>query len=350
MKNRTSFRRQLSRLAAAVSLLCIGSLVSACSMLETRPLQNGSSEVQNGTTVYSLPKTLVTVTIPKNQNISFQEMTVATKLIPDPDHTYALNLTPAPLSEDTIVVDVDPDTRFITAIYGTAKDKTADILSEIGKTAARLSGAGLPPFFAAETDRNYVFEFDPSDPSWFARTREQIQGLAGIDMRCIAGCERSAKVPAAPVDAVLVRPARSAILIACAGPCETKPSRVFPIISFNGSQLVAVPIARSPFVERKTKLTFVNGMPTKAEHTKPSEALGLVSIPGQVIGSVFAGLGQAFSDEKAQLENAAALAEAQKGVLDAQANLLRAQNDLQRLQTELKKSSGGGESGDKSPE
>jgi hypothetical protein len=337
-----------------VALVATTTMVS-CSMLESEALRSGNP-IPAGSEVYSLPKTLVTLKVPKVQGsdraqVGIDGMTLTTRTIADPNHTYILRLTPAPLYEDTLVVEVDSATRFIKSVDATSSDKTAGILSELGKAAARVSGIpGGPKLFSADTVDYWSFEFDPSDPTWVAETRKLIQVRAGIDFNCLVGCELPAAVPTVVVDAILVRPPRTMLLAVCETSCEqVVATRVFPVFSFNGSPLVSVPVARSPFVERKTKLTFVDGIPTKIDHNKPSEALGLASIPGAVIGSIVSGLGQAATDQKAQIESATALVGAQKAHVEAQQNLVKAQEEFRKTQEEVEKTKTKQPSGDPLP-
>lgn len=89
----------------------------------------------------------------------------------------------------------------------------------------------------------------------------------------------------------------------------------------NGSPVYAVAFNRGLFSDWTTNTTFVNGMISTYERTTTSEVEGIVSIPGQIIASQIAAIGQATS-----------LLEKEKGLLDQQRALTEAKNAESALQ------------------
>ncbi len=89
--------------------------------------------------------------------------------------------------------------------------------------------------------------------------------------------------------------------------------------------LTILPTQRGVLVARSVAYTFAGGQPTGVTDSRPSEALAIVSFPGQVVGSFFTGVTSSFTNSQAVLNGKTADLTAQVNYLTAKTNLIQAQ-------------------------
>lgn len=299
-----------SAMAACLLAGCAGSTIES---LPANTPGSGTAGVTPASLAYNLPRTLVQVTK------TGAKLTMEERLVPDVEHSYLVNYVPSALASDSWTVTVDAQTGFLSSAEVAFDDKTGEIAKSlaksVGRVATSLSGR------AAERAKDLDFVFDPNDPASFERAAAILERELGFDLVCTGACGPSS----APVDKVhdqlLFRHAMPMVLTLCdaaGGGCDTNPpTHVFRLRSVNASPILGVPAPRSAMVQRKAKVTFTNGVPSSVSHTKPSEALALVALPGDIIGAVFGGIVDGLTGRTDIAKQEAALAEQQTARIEA---------------------------------
>jgi hypothetical protein len=323
-------------------LLSVG--IAGCSMITTEYLGDTREPVREGTVAYSLPMTLVKLAIlrremtgdpgPKRRGGKGYEYDIAdfgdreacrericseVLTVPDPRHNYVVKFRGSILSDDTLTLQVS-DKGYLTSADGTAVDRTGDII--VGATRLALGDVADPKLHSR---RDAVVEFvewqtvDPHNPEQMAMVNRRLRQF-GLEV----GCEGACSPPAAPVrepsDEVYFRLKRTIFLVVRDLGAGTM--RVHPVLSFNGSPLVAQRIERAPFVSRETQLAWSEGMPQKALHKKPSEALGLVTVAGNVAGAVVYAPINAITQQTAQTNKQKDYLAAREALLDQRLRMM----------------------------
>jgi hypothetical protein len=97
-----------------------------------------------------------------------------------------------------------------------------------------------------------------------------------------------------------------------------------------------LPIDRSAFVKRDTTITLAEGFPTKITTLKPSEVVGFMSIPLDIITAIVAAPGQLLTVKVEQARGEQGLLREQQAVVQEQNALLQNQIELVRNQQEMK--------------
>ena len=89
--------------------------------------------------------------------------------------------------------------------------------------------------------------------------------------------------------------------------------------------LTILPTQRGFLVARSVGYTFSGGLPTGVTDSRPSEALAVVSFPGQVVGAFFSGLSSAYSNRQTGVKGHTDEINAEANLYTAQAALVAAQ-------------------------
>jgi hypothetical protein len=288
------------RVAAAA--LCL-TLLASCttSMVTSRPVDSIGPGNDTGIVAYSLPKTLVKLTVRDEAGVRPTEVVVASQPAPDPVHTYVLDYKPNAFSDDTLTIDLAPGSPFISSINGESVDRITETLQAAAESAARI---GVLQFSAVPGQaRQLSFSFDPHDPAQLDAVRAELARRVGLDIDCRPACPPPTPRAAAAADGVYARGTIPVQLAICEGSCSaaTAPGRIVTVASYNASPLIQLPVRRTAFSDRTTQLTFDQGTVSSVHHVKPSEALEVVKVPGLVVGSVFTGLGSAVSNRSGVL-------------------------------------------------
>ena len=127
--------------------------------------------------------------------------------------------------------------------------------------------------------------------------------------------------------------------------CARLPKPVFIELIANGNSigrrmamipdsntLVGVDVTRAACVQKKTNLTFVDGMLTVENIDKPSEIYGCLLIPFEAIGGALNALVSYDTGRSAAIGREKDLLKAQTDLLSAQINLLAKQEELRNKQ------------------
>jgi hypothetical protein len=164
---------------------------------------------------------------------------------------------------------------------------------------------------------------DPHNPRQLAGANARLAKYA-LNLTCTGSCGPSAPPVRKSDDAVYYRQPRTIFLQIT----DTKTGAlrsVYPVHSFNGSPLIAHRFERGPFIERKTEITYSHGVPLTVKHTKPSEALGLVTGVGEVAGAIVFSPFNALTSQTASVNTQKANLAAREQLLEQQQKTLQAE-------------------------
>lgn len=96
-------------------------------------------------------------------------------------------------------------------------------------------------------------------------------------------------------------------------------------------EIAAIDFTRRAFVEATAEATFNAGSLTSVSYSDPSEALGFLAIPSDVLGHVFGIPSRLWETQTGRVKAQKDLVDARAGLLESNATLLKQQLELQRL-------------------
>ena len=270
--------------------LCLLPALAACGMVQSTHLGPSSGEPLRAELTYPLPRVLVKAEVHELKNGQYILKEVKRELTTDPNHIYALSFTPSFLSDDELKLEVDQATGYLSLVDAKATDRSLDAVTKGVETFATFF-SGLDEQLSESTKVGDVPDFDPHTE--LDRVNADLQRY-GISIACDA-CAPPA--PSGPViDGFYSRPSVTIRLTVSDRAGATL--QTFSLASPNGSRLVVSPVNRSVGVTRTVKYeAFSEGEPTKVSINKPSEALGVVTGIGEIVGAVIASPIKGATDE-----------------------------------------------------
>ncbi len=337
------FSRQHSRIALiSVALLGLG----ACSAALTSSVQD-KGQVTN----YFLPKSNIKMDL-LSDGAEYQLQYIETQIVPDRDFEYALYYRYSAFSDDKYVIQ-RTNTGLLSSIQFTADEKTAEVLVKVVDIAKEVAKAAFVPFAdlkeqGFETVYSGVFDpFNPEERQAFVDAINEISGSTGLKYNIEIDQKSYEQDPGAPD-----RPKSAPYSSCTAGACFRTAS-IFPLIITRGKKEVqrinltlpnpaaigSVDITRAAFVKKVTDITFDNGILTKIDVHKPSEALAFMEIPLSIAKAIVSVPGEIL---KLKFD----ISTAEKNLLDAQKNELKAKQELIDFQRELLKKEAEGSADD----
>jgi hypothetical protein len=316
-------------------------LVAGCStaaVLESHFLAHNvayTNQTETGL-VYALPRALITVKASWDGETGTQPTLSIEppQFLPDPAHRFVLSSRLDAFSIDK--VDVTVENGLLTALNSDTSDQTkaalttfVDVLTETRKIARirkTIDGAGEQAFSVSAT-------FDPLDAKSIAQAT-QLLHRHGFELN-VSGLDGATLAPS--------RQATNAGSAACtASICYRVPIGATVTVHGHGNwhvhegKTVLVPdtgfvggydVTRAACVQKVSKLTLNKGMLTKLDVDKPSEVVGCLSIPLEVLKKLLEVPKSLFTSEQAQIKAEADLLKAQTDLLKAQVDLANAQAD-----------------------
>jgi len=141
-----------------------------------------------------------------------------------------------------------------------------------------------------------------------------------------------------PPDATLTKPKASpttfaGVVTAMPRPCEVTATyddaqlAYFTFVAMDDSRPLVLPLDRTRFVKREMSYEFANGAVTHAKDSRPSPAMAVVGLPGQIIGGVFSGVTDTFKGRASAEDQQRQYYDAEAARIQAQAALIKAQQD-----------------------
>lgn len=270
--------------------LCLLPALAACGMVQSTHLGPSSAEPLMAEFTYPLPLVKVKAEVHRLESGQHILKEVKRELKKDPNHVYGLSYTPSLLSDDELKLGAHPKTGFLSLVDAKATDRSLDAVTKSVETFATFF-SGSDKELNKSTKVGEVREFDPHTE--LDRTNSELQQY-GISIACDA-CAPPA--PSGPeIAGFYSRPSVTVQLTVTDRTGALLQS--FSLDSPNGSRLVASPVNRSVGVTRTVKYeAFSEGAPTKVSINKPSEALGVVTGIGGIVGAVIASPIKGATDE-----------------------------------------------------
>jgi hypothetical protein len=354
-----------------VCLLAVA--VSGCQTLMLNSLEASQTDLKAPFGMYyALPRGFVTLTVKSEDDAKklaagqlYNLEVTAPQFEPDPAHYYRINAAWDIGSDDHIVIETT-DQGILKSIATTSKDQRVEIvkkLIELAGSVAKIGVAGVPglpeaaPAVPAIQVSHRVDIANPAHIAAFNRAliaanadaqiivdRPEINSVAlgiGDDIpRNNAGCTIgicfrplipytislvSRATPAAAATQSSAQPA--AQVQAQMGPPQTVYQRATTLLP-NGAPLLSIGITRASYVEKTSTYTFAeSGIPTKADVTKPSEAVGFANIPVAVAAAIVSIPSDLMTFRIKQATDETSYLNSLKALLEAQQNYLKALKD-----------------------
>jgi hypothetical protein len=284
---------------------------------------------------YSLPMTLMTLTVRLNDNGLIVDKPQLDK-VPDKKMLFNLDYLPDITSDDTFKIELD-GSGFLKQVTVSADDKKGPIIEDVAATVITLmTGIPVP---VKDSTRALIKGGIALQQTINPNSDEDLRKLNakllkyGLEVKVDPfGTSPMVGVPPETNDTSTrtgifyrpVLPYQVSILTTKDKSGDGEVFAAYVIYTENKSPLISVDISRSYFVKRETTLMFSTGILTSTEVKKPSEVLGLVRIPID-IATAIVGIPEKLikfridqtSDQTTLLGNQQKLIEAQKSLLDA---------------------------------
>lgn len=241
-----------------------------------------------------------------------------------PDRIISLHYDPDVFSHDKLTVDVDSN-GLLEKVSIDVKDRTGEFivkLAELVKEGAKASVSLGSPASTVKFENNKVTReitvfVDPLEPGNYAY-------FGGLAILNVTGFETigTSDVPATECTNEICYPMLVPRKLSLSAGKSLIEERV--VIVPDPRRLVKIDLKRASFVQKTLTATFENGLLTKLDLDKPSEALSFIQVPIDVlkaIASIPAELIQLKIDTS---KNNAALADQRVKELEAQQKLLEA--------------------------
>ena len=263
------------------------------------------SEQQNvNYLAYSLPKTLIKFNISgDNTKKSAKVSPASVEFVSDPQAKYRLSFNYRATSDDEFNVEIGKD-GLLNSAKVVNEDKTPEIISGVVSLAGDLAGirSGGPAIPSYSVD----LAFDPHDPKQvvYAQKLALSHGFR-IVLKDIEGQFLYANNNINPSSSLALQDEIRFVAAQCNDSlCFRTLKPIILEVSNKGSNLISrqilevaditrvnsFNIQRSACVKRTNDLTFTDGVLTKVKVIKPSEILGCMSIPADIVKAII-GLG-----------------------------------------------------------
>lgn len=252
---------------------------------------------------YGLPKALIGVTVSAEGSGKPLKVTIgAPTVLADPAARYMLTAAPSAWANDNFVLKTKGG--LLEAVNATNEDqsgqalvKVVEIAGEAAKVVsglrdARAAGATPGPAFSVS------FVLDPFDPATVEDAQSRLAGFGiSLELSSVAGGAVPARDPEANACAQsLCYRMLIGIYLSIYDPTGAygKFDGVYLVQVPDQSQTYGFDIHRGACIKRVTKLSFEQGMLSAAELDKPSEVIGCLNIPLDVLKQIAAVPGEIF--------------------------------------------------------
>lgn len=309
-----------------------------------RPAEGGLS--------YSLPRGRVPIVVFADSNGIGITIEPAVAVADGAIGPLIASIRPSLFNNEKFKLTADDATGFLKTVSTDSEPQSAEIVKEAARTAGRL---------ALQNSRAEVFKervvaledgFDPLSEL----DRARIEGAIGATVARLArsyptqrpdvrmSVDQDIKITVHQADGSPAAPAPAPALDQCQlGVCARAMTTRLIRVSANGATLgsklvaipspevvaVPVPVPQTILAKQKVKITMIGGIVNAYEIDREADLLGLVKIPGAVIGGLAAGLTEQLDFDKSVADKQKALAESEDAlakVLDKRVGTLKLQN------------------------
>ncbi len=357
MKRRVSTSIALVALLSACLLLLAGcgGVVSSSHMTTASTINNPFP----ANAYYFLP--LVKVRLIAERTSASAPCTITLKdtlTEPDPRNMFSLSHLSNIFADDQVTITVAAN-GLLAKVETTSEGKAGQVLLKLAELAAEIMKAstGLPIAPAAPGlapgERLFQYEviLDPTDKDAVSAVNTDLNNRGCnllIDVQSpkfpLATESAQNETPAAVRKGILYRPALPYVISFKTKDesLDTKSVRTEQTIYLpNEAPVLAFDIKRPAFVKFTQTIEFDNGMLKGSSVTKPSEAVGFVSIPVDLAKSIVGIPSALFNFRVETTKGEAGVLEAQQNLLEAQGKLLEEQEKLRKAQEEAQTSQAG---------
>lgn len=322
-----------------ILVLCLSAVTVSCSVMRSAPNKGDKPASYHSGGAYSLPMTMMTLTVKSNDkgDITVDQPTLTR--VPDGKMLFNLDYLADITSDDTFKVELD-ESGFLKQVTVAADDKKGPIIEILASTVLTLM-TGIPVNVGelSQNDKRALVNrggillqqtINPNDDVELRHlnTRLLKYGLS-VDVALFGTGQNTEKLPpsndSSDRTGIFYRPLRPYIVSIKAQDKSTQDWETFGayiIHTENASPLISVDISRSYFVKRETTLMFNKGILTSAELKKPSEILGLVKIPLDIANAIVDIPARLLQFRIDYSNKQTSLVENQKKLIEAQRNLL----------------------------
>lgn len=335
--------RVRSRAAAAISVIaslftigCVGPLITSHKVVV--PTEPGEFEKYNlDGASYFLPRGVVDITISRDKDGNHSMTVSNVTFLPDPNHFYRIDYNDSIFSTDVVTIQTT-STGLLLSVATKTTDEAGALVKKVVELATEAAKAAVialrePPGLEPKPFK-ITLTIDPTDPKQKELVNKTLGSKGGnlsfsvsplssilVDktnkMKCLSGiCYR----PAIPY---LLKLSDSDTVVA-----QTL------VLLPNDAIIASIDVNRRAFIANTTNITFSNGMLTKLELDKPSEAVGFMGIPIDVAKAIVSIPSAIFDFKVTLITGETRLIAAQNANLSAQAALIATQKKLLDAQTE----------------
>ncbi len=324
-----------------ILVLTAALLASGCGGVPMQSQFIGDVAPQGANVVaYALPKGLVGLTIEKKSN-ALKAPTLEVLYVPDPGARYALHFPSSAFAYDKPDVAVSPE-GLLQSFNADNEDKSPEIIKNVTAIFVEVAKGAQSEKAESQSASDYLGKllFDPLDANSVGRARErlamldsaitlELDTLDGQSFRPLTSDElRDSGRCSASVCFRLLTPV---IVRLNAGGVLTSESIVYVP---DPRRVASFDVTRGACVHKVSKLEFTNGVLRHVNIDKPSEVLGCLTIPSEIVKSIV-GLPTGILTQRK------AVVDAQKGLIDSQTGLIKAQQALLQAQAVAAASAGG---------
>lgn len=303
-------------------------------------------------TFYYLPEGKIRVKIEPEKKIL--KLTVSLLYEPDPNYSYFLEYNPSAGAHDNVTVTLT-NTALLQKVSATSKDEVGAILVKVAETvgvAAKLVvAAPFTPTVVPVPKIEQLFDVtvNPTDYHEFIELKENLRkdpyGIE-VSIKPLTDAIQGFQNGEPPINGFPRRECINSLRGVCYRPVrpyvltlrdiETNGKKFLQNVNIyipNGAPITSFDISRAAFVEKKTELTFENGILTTIQVNKPSEILGAVSVPFDILKAIVAIPAELLTIKVKRAAGEQALLSNQKAILELERQL----EELRSKQTQTTK-------------
>lgn len=295
---------------------------------------------------YNLPMGLVPVLVFADEKGVGVTIEPAVTAVDSRVGTLVGRLRPNPFNSEDIKVQVDPETGFLSTVSNDSQAQILAIAEESAKSARRLVFQNSQAQFLSERVVVMQDSFDPLDPADIARINRGIKHA----IRHAARAFRAGGGSPTPIEPLVLRvtmpdgsdpfvrpgsassrsalPTKQCEVGICVRAITSRMIRLEMSGTAFGGKLVNIPkrellpvgVPSTLFANQTISIKVQDGILQESNLKRDSEALGIVKVPGAVVGGLIAGATQVLEDDAVVSEKEAELVESQQSLIEAEAN------------------------------
>lgn len=279
----------MRRVASTRALRCIGIAValacmSGCAGTIIKSHSVDSPVLEPNRVYYFLPTGYAEIEL-ISQKGSYA-LTATIVYLPDPTKLYQVSVEESILTDDDVTFETSQN-GLLKFVSGKSKDQRGAIVTKAAELAVEIAKAVVADELDVKKTLLKVL-IDPTDQKQKGEVNGRLGALTNselkIDFKGIAGTDTILKAKCTSCDVGLKFRPLLPYLATVKQDDKLISSGV--VLLPNEAPVLSLEVARASFVEKDTKITFIDGVLTKYEMTKPSQALGFMQIPIDIVKAI----------------------------------------------------------------